>query len=57
MKIDKKSNIPNFFQVVEIIEKNYIYNSGYTEETLPSLEELAGLCSVSKVTAENAVTS
>ena len=55
MKIDKKSNIPSFFQVVEIIEKNYIYNSEYTEETLPSMEELAVLCNVSKVTAENAV--
>ncbi|MFA7256267.1 MAG: substrate-binding domain-containing protein [Kiritimatiellales bacterium] len=55
MKIDKTSNVPSFFQVVEFIEKKFICNPAYTEAALPSIEEMAALFKVSKVTVEAAI--
>lgn len=54
MIIHRKPNKLNFFQLVEILEDEYILNSAYTEESLPSVEHMAAQFGVSKVTVENA---
>lgn len=55
MKINRSSEKLNFFQLVEIIEEDYLFNPDYTETALPSYERMAEQFGVSKVTAENAV--